>query len=150
MAPWPKRASPATKRASGSPTSPPTSASAPSLTCGWGQTAVRPRSDRGQTGVRHPEPLLPHQQLTVGVIAAWIVGALALNLSLGFAAFAGGVLLVVFRAAEESETVKRMPWGAILMVCGVSVLVNVLEKTGGMALFTGVLAQLAAPGRSTA
>jgi hypothetical protein len=31
------------------------------------------------------------------------------------------------------------------MVCGVSVLVNVLEKTGGMALFTGLLASLATP-----
>jgi di/tricarboxylate transporter len=89
--------------------------------------------------------LTPKQWLTVAVILVWIVAVVAFKAHVGVAAFAGGVVLVVLGAAEESDTVKRMPWGAILMVCGVSVLVNVLEKTGGMALFTGVLAQLAAP-----
>jgi di/tricarboxylate transporter len=38
-----------------------------------------------------------------------------------------------------------MPWGAILMVTGMSALVGVLERTGGMALFTALLARLASP-----
>ena len=38
-----------------------------------------------------------------------------------------------------------MPWGIIMMVCGVSVLIGVLEKTGGMELFTSLLARLASP-----
>jgi hypothetical protein len=33
-----------------------------------------------------------------------------------------------------------MPWGIIMMVCGGSVLIGVLEKTGGMELFTSLLA----------
>ena len=32
-----------------------------------------------------------------------------------------------------------------MMVCGVSVLIGVLEKTGGMELFTSLLARLASP-----
>jgi len=36
-----------------------------------------------------------------------------------------------------------MPWNAILMVAGMSVLVAMLEATGGMALFTTLLAKLA-------
>jgi di/tricarboxylate transporter len=85
------------------------------------------------------------QWLTIAVISLWILAVVAFKAHVGFAAFAGGVALIVCRAADESDAVKRMPWGAILMVCGVSVLVNVLEKTGGMALFTAVLAQLATP-----
>jgi di/tricarboxylate transporter len=34
-----------------------------------------------------------------------------------------------------------MPWGPILMVCGVTVLVALVEKTHGMELFTGSLAR---------
>ena len=29
-----------------------------------------------------------------------------------------------------------MPWGVILMVCGVTVLTSLLEQTGGIDLFT--------------
>ncbi|MBL8208900.1 MAG: C4-dicarboxylate ABC transporter, partial [Blastocatellia bacterium] len=36
-----------------------------------------------------------------------------------------------------------IPWNTILMVCGVTVLVAMLEKTGGMDLFTSLLAKLA-------
>ena len=38
-----------------------------------------------------------------------------------------------------------MPWAVILMVAGMSVLIAILEKTGGMDLFTGLLARLATP-----
>jgi di/tricarboxylate transporter len=41
---------------------------------------------------------------------------------------------------------KQVPWPVITMVCGVSVLIGVLEKTGGMDLFTTLLSRLATPG----
>src|SRR5204863_5011843 len=63
----------------------------------------------------------------------------------GFAAFAAASVLVLARLADESTAVKRMPWGVIVMVCGVTVLIGVLEKTGGMDLFTAMLAHLASP-----
>lgn len=40
---------------------------------------------------------------------------------------------------------KRVPWSVIVMVCGVTVLIAVLEKTGGLELFTALLARLATP-----
>ena len=42
-----------------------------------------------------------------------------------------------------------MPWVPILMVSGVSVLVALLEKTGGLDLFTSILAGLSTPGTLT-
>jgi di/tricarboxylate transporter len=35
-----------------------------------------------------------------------------------------------------------VPWDTILMVCGVSVLIGILEKTGGLELFTSLLARI--------
>jgi Na+/H+ antiporter NhaD/arsenite permease-like protein len=82
--------------------------------------------------------------LTMGVIAFWIAAVLW-GLPLGPAAFAAAVLLIVARAADEGQAIRRMPWGAILMVTGMSALVGVLERTGGLALFTSLLARLASP-----
>ena len=42
--------------------------------------------------------------------------------------------------------IAGVPWSIILMVCGVSVLVGVIEKTGGMDLFTTLLARITTPG----
>jgi di/tricarboxylate transporter len=51
----------------------------------------------------------------------------------------------VAQAADDGAAVRGVPWGIIMMVCGVSVLIGVLEKTGGMDLFTSLLARLASP-----
>lgn len=89
--------------------------------------------------------LTRHQQLTLGVVTIWILGVVALNTSLGLSAFAAAAMLLVARAADDGAAVRGVPWGIIMMVCGVSVLIAVLEKTGGMDLFTSLLARLASP-----
>ena len=83
--------------------------------------------------------------LTAGVVGAWIAGVVALDFSLGLSAFAAAALLIVSRQGDESAAVRRMPWGIIMMVTGMSVLIAVLEKTGGMDLFTSLLARAASP-----
>ena len=85
------------------------------------------------------------QRFTLAVIAAWIAGVVFGNVNLGLAAFAAAALLMVAGAGNERLAVQAMPWGIIMMVCGVSVLINVLEKTGGMDLFTTLLAAAASP-----
>ena len=83
--------------------------------------------------------------LTVLVISAWIIGVIGLKLSVGLAAFLAASVLVLLSLADENSAMKRVPWGVIIMVCGVTVLISLLEKTGGMDLFTSMLAALASP-----
>ena len=40
--------------------------------------------------------------------------------------------LVLLRAVDESAAIKAMPWGVIMMVTGVTVLIAMLEKTEGL------------------
>jgi len=53
-------------------------------------------------------------------------------------------------AAVAADTTIRdlraLPWAAVLMVSGMSTLVALVEKTGGMDLFSGLLARLSTPG----
>jgi di/tricarboxylate transporter len=91
------------------------------------------------------ERMTGRQVFTLLVIVTWIVGVVWLRLPVGLAAFAGAAALVVLRSGEEDSSIKRMPWGAILMVCGMTMLVAMVERTGGMDVFTALLARLAAP-----
>src|ERR1044072_308299 len=94
-----------------------------------------------------------HQVLTLIVIAVLIAGVILQReipggFHIGMAAVTGAVLLSLRRAADDGAAIKVMPWGTILMVCGVTVLIGLLEKTGGMALFTDFLSSIATQGRS--
>ena len=90
-------------------------------------------------------PLAARHWMTIGVIIIWVAAVVVFTLNPGLAAFAAASVLILGGAADDSESVKQIPWAVILMVCGVSVLIGVLEKTGGMDLFTTLLAKVSTP-----
>jgi Na+/H+ antiporter NhaD/arsenite permease-like protein len=85
------------------------------------------------------------QRLTLAVVGLWMAGALFAGLPVGFGAFAAATLLVLTGASDEGAALRRVPWGVIVMVTGMTTLIGVLEKTGGMDLFTVLLARLSTP-----
>ncbi len=84
-------------------------------------------------------------RLTLAVGAAWIAAVVLLKVNLGLAAFAAAALLILVRTGDDAAMLKQVPWSVLVMVCGVSVLIGVLEGTGGMLLFTDLLARVASP-----
>ncbi|HSL72095.1 MAG TPA: SLC13 family permease, partial [Longimicrobiales bacterium] len=90
-----------------------------------------------------PVPLTGKQRVTIAVVLAWIAGVLLLKLNLGLSAFAAVTLLIALGFTDQTAAIKRAPWGVILMVCGVTVLISLLEETGGLDLFTRILSRLA-------
>ena len=87
--------------------------------------------------------------ITIGVIAALVIGVLFFDINVGMGAFAGAVILAVTGAADHKDAVRKMPWSVIVMMSGVTVLIALLERTGGLDLFTAALARLATPGTIT-
>ena len=108
-----------------------------------GHRLTHAQADADAPGIAHV--LQRRHWITIGVVIAWIVGIVVFKLPLGLAAFGGAGVILAVRAGEEGPAIRAMPWGVILMVSGMSVLVAILEKTGGMELFTGLLARLATP-----
>jgi Na+/H+ antiporter NhaD/arsenite permease-like protein len=78
--------------------------------------------------------------ITLAIIGALITGVIFFEVNVGLGAFAGAMVLTALRAGDDVQAVKLMPWKVIMMVCGVTVLIALLEKTGGMDLFTRILA----------
>lgn len=85
------------------------------------------------------------QTVTLAAIAALVVGVVGFGAHVGMGAFAAAVILILLKAADERPAIPVLPWSVILMVCGVTVLTALLEKTGGIKAFTTVMAQVATP-----
>jgi di/tricarboxylate transporter len=94
-------------------------------------------------------PLGARHWMTLGAIALFILGVILFDLHLGMAAFLAAVVLTLLRAADEQKAVAGMPWGVIVMVCGVTVLTALLEKTGGTALLTRLIGEVSTPATVT-
>jgi di/tricarboxylate transporter len=92
-----------------------------------------------------PESFTARQWLTLAAIAVWVIGVVGFGAPIGLSACAAAAVIVLAGASDESGAIRRMPWSAIVMVCGVTMLVALVEKTGGMELFTSLLAKLASP-----
>jgi di/tricarboxylate transporter len=109
----------------------------------FGGLKLLARADRVEVEAEPVQRLGRHQVLTLGMVGVLILGVIFGGFNIGMAAFAGAVLLSLLRAADDAEAIRRMPWGTILMVCGVTVLIGLLEKTGGMDLMTDLLSSVA-------
>lgn len=88
-------------------------------------------------------PVTVAHWITLAIILGVVVSVLFLAANIGMAAFAGAVVLAAIRVADHEQAVRRMPWTPIVMVSGVTVLIVLLEKTGGLDLFTAMLATIA-------
>jgi di/tricarboxylate transporter len=84
-----------------------------------------------------------HHWITLGAIAALIVGVVGFQVHVGMGALTVAVLLTLAKVTDERQAIRTMPWSVIVMVCGVTVLTSLLEKTGGIDLFTSILARFA-------
>jgi di/tricarboxylate transporter len=83
--------------------------------------------------------------ITIAVTAAWMIAVIVWRVNVGLAAFTAGTLLILLSAADERDVISRIPLDIIFMVTGVTMLIGVLETTGGMELFTGMIARVANP-----
>ncbi len=91
------------------------------------------------------EPFTRQQYLTLAGILFLVIAVIFFNVDIGFGGFFVGTVLILFGAADEEKVFKAMPWGAIMMVTGVTVLINLMSKIGGMALFASIMAKQSTP-----
>ena len=81
--------------------------------------------------------------ITVVVIAALILSVILAGVNVGMGAFAGAVILVLTGSADDGEAFKRMPWRVIVMVCGVTVLIALVERAQGIDLLVSMVTRVA-------
>jgi di/tricarboxylate transporter len=106
------------------------------------------RRDAGTVQAEDPEhagPLERAHWITVAGIVALIVSVAGFGVNVGMAALVIAAALTLLRTSDEPKAIRAMPWAVILMVTGVTVLIAMLQETGGLDLFTTGLARVSTP-----
>jgi Na+/H+ antiporter NhaD/arsenite permease-like protein len=95
-------------------------------------------------------PFEPRHWITLAVISALILSVIVAKVNVGMAAFVGAVILILVGAGDDGEGIKRMPWRVIVMVCGVTVLIALVERAQGIDILVSLMARIATAGTVTA
>ena len=108
-----------------------------------------------------PEPFNKHQWLTLGMVGLLILlvvlpglpsmkgmfSKTILNLlsNVGSIAFILSCVLMLTGSGDSKAAVKVIPWGVIMMVCGVSVLIDVMDQAGGLNAMVKMIGAISGP-----
>lgn len=80
------------------------------------------------------------QRISILLLLALILLVIGCKLDVGLVAFALSILMIATRAGDEKLGITKVPWGVIIMVCGVNVLMTLAQKLGGVKLLASGLA----------
>ncbi|MBX3035722.1 MAG: hypothetical protein KF758_02305 [Anaerolineales bacterium] len=80
------------------------------------------------------------QIITLISIFALIISVIVFKVSVTVGTFVIAGLLGLFKIGNAEKGLQHLPWGIISLVAGISVLVGLLETTGGLDLATNLLA----------
>lgn len=78
--------------------------------------------------------LTPKQLLSLAGLLALVIGVLFFSLDAGFLGFLVGCILIILGCGDEKKAVREVPWGVIMMVLGVGLLMQILQISGGIDL----------------
>lgn len=87
-----------------------------------------------------PEPFTWQQWYTLASIAVLVISVIFFKFDVGAVAFVIGLTYIVFSIVDDSAAVKGMPWTVIVMVCGMTVLIEVMDKAGGLNMLVNMIA----------
>lgn len=81
------------------------------------------------------------QRMTLVILAAFAAAVVGFGAPVGAAGLLAAVAVSGLGLADDAASIRGVPWGVVLMACGVTVLVGVLEHAGGLQLVSSLLAQ---------
>ncbi|MBQ9572082.1 MAG: hypothetical protein IJR22_01650 [Acidaminococcaceae bacterium] len=88
------------------------------------------------------------QIITLFGIAVMVFVVLFLKVNVGLTSFAVAMVLSFLRVSDEGEAIKGIPWGTLLLITGVGVLMHIIIMLGGIKLLSQELAQIMTPSTS--
>jgi Na+/H+ antiporter NhaD/arsenite permease-like protein len=91
-----------------------------------------------------PKPSWQHIA-TLLALFAFIISVVLLKIPASAAAFTLAALLTLLHVADAESSIKHVPWGVVLLIAGITIMLELMETTGSLELATTLLATYAAP-----
>lgn len=85
------------------------------------------------------------QWVSLACLLVLAVGVLFLGWNVGLTGFLLGSLLIILGCGTEKKAVGGVPWGVIIMVLGVGMIMNVVKLSGGIDILVGALEKVMGP-----
>ncbi len=80
-----------------------------------------------------------NQKLTMAAIVTMVVCCIGFKFDTGLFAFIMASILILLGAADEKAAIKGIPWGTLILICGVGALVSVIDTLGGISMISEFL-----------
>ena len=85
------------------------------------------------------------QIFTAICMGLWMIAVIFLNSDVGLTALSIGVIISLLDRKTELKAIKSMPWSTILLVTGVTVLIELMSKLGGTDILASGIANISTP-----
>ncbi|WP_432642194.1 SLC13 family permease [Acidaminococcus sp.] len=90
------------------------------------------------------------QKLSLLLIVALFVSVVGFSQDVGFVCFTLAFILLFTGKVDEKKAVKSLPWNTLILICGISVLMNAVKLLGGIDLLARGLAFFMSPATAPA
>ena len=84
-------------------------------------------------------PFNGKQKITLAGIVVMVVLVMVFKINVGLVSFAVAAVLSFLKVSDEAEALKRIPWGTLLLITGVGVLMQLIIGQGGIKMLSAAL-----------
>jgi len=91
------------------------------------------------------EPIPPFSVKQIATMAGIVVVAVVssvFSINVGLISFVVAVVLTLFKVADEGAALKKVPWGTLIMITGMGILISLVTELGGIDLLSSALTKL--------
>jgi di/tricarboxylate transporter len=82
------------------------------------------------------------QWVTIASIVLMVVLCIGFKFNTGLTAFVLATILLLLKCADEKKAIKAIPWGTLIFICGVGILISTLDMVGAIDMISGLLQSL--------
>lgn len=90
-------------------------------------------------------PLNRNQTITLIAIVVVCVSVIFLKQDVGLVCCAVAAVLLLFNFCDQKAAVNSIPWNTLLLITGMSILLNVVDTAGGITVLTDALSNVITP-----